>query len=124
MERCFRVEPTCIRDLEEMLCALGPLGEELVWRLSIPSLPRVSPPAVPWGHPLMIATRGSRAGWSRMWSCGALTASLLNDRMTLIRDHPCGLRCISLTQTLATVKFFFHPRPQSCKHKDRNKSLK
>lgn len=66
-------------------------------------------------------------GGHGIWSWGALTASLAKDRkckLTLIRDHPCGLRYISLNQTLATVNFFFHPRPKSCKHEDRNKSLK
>lgn len=62
-----------------------------------------------------------------VWSPGDLTVSLAKDgkcELTLIRDRLCGLRCISLSQTLATVNFFFHPRPESCKHKDRNKSLK
>lgn len=78
-------------------------------------------------RPFLIATRGSRAGWTRALVWKALPASLAKDRkckLILIRDHSCGLWSISLNQTLATVNFFFHPRPKSCKHKDRNKSLK
>lgn len=79
------------------------------------------------GCSVPIAVGGNGAGWTWGLVPGDLTASLAKDgkcELTLIRVRPCGLRCISLSQTLATVNFFFHPRPKSRKHKDRNKSLK
>lgn len=115
-----------LKDLEESLGTPGCLGGELRWRLRIPGIPQASP-SVHWGHPFLIATRESRAGWTRALVWKTLPASLAKDRkckLILIRDHSCGLWSISLNQTLATVNFFFHPRPKSCKHKDRNKSLK